>query len=65
MIMLALNHFFSSLKKDMLYGRKLKTRAEARTAVVEYIELFYNPKRLTQLWDINLQKNLRKITIKI
>ncbi|WP_147566848.1 IS3 family transposase [Clostridium tyrobutyricum] len=38
--------FFSSLKKDKLYGRKFKTRAEARTAVVEYIELFYNPRRL-------------------
>lgn len=38
--------FFSSLKKDMLYGRKFKTRAEAKQAIVEYIELFYNPKRL-------------------
>ena len=38
--------FFSSLKKDFLYGRKFKTRSEARQAVVEYIELFYNSKRL-------------------
>ena len=38
--------FFSSLKKDKLYGRKFKTRNEARIATVEYIELFYNSKRL-------------------
>lgn len=38
--------FFSSLKKDKLYGRKFKTRAEVRKAVVEYIELFYNSRRL-------------------
>lgn len=38
--------FFSSLKKDKLYGHKFKTRNEARTSVVEYIELFHNSKRL-------------------
>lgn len=38
--------FFASLKKDKLYGHKFKTRADARMAAVEYIELFYNPRRL-------------------
>ena len=38
--------FFSLLKKDKLYGRRFKTRSEARLAVVEYIELFYNSRRL-------------------
>lgn len=38
--------FFSSLKKDFLYGRKFKTRADARQFIVECIELFYNSKRL-------------------
>lgn len=38
--------FFSFLKKDILYGRKFKTRAESKQAIVEYIELSYNPKRL-------------------
>jgi putative transposase len=37
--------FFSSLKIDMLYGRKFKTRSEGRLTVVEYIKLFYNLKR--------------------
>jgi hypothetical protein len=33
--------------------------------VVEYIKLFYNLKRFHSTWDINLQKNLRKIIMKI
>lgn len=38
--------FFSSLKKDIIYGKKFKTRSEARLEIVDYIETFYNPKRL-------------------
>jgi putative transposase len=38
--------FFSSLEKDMIYGGKLKTRADAKLDIVEYIKLFYNCKRL-------------------
>lgn len=38
--------FFSSLKKGILHGRKFKTKDEAKQAIVEYIKLFYNPKRL-------------------
>lgn len=52
--------FFSSLKKDFLYGRKFKTRAEARQAVVEYIELFYNSKRLHSTLGYKSPRELRK-----
>lgn len=38
--------FFSSLKKDKLYGRKFRSRNDAKTAIVEYVELFYSPRRL-------------------
>ncbi len=38
--------FFASLKKDMLFGRRFRTRQEAKSVIVEYIELFYNPRRL-------------------
>jgi putative transposase len=38
--------FFASLTKDLLRRRTLHTRAEARTAVFDYIETFYNPLRL-------------------
>lgn len=38
--------FWSSLKYETVYHRKFATRAEARTAVFDYIETFYNPTRL-------------------
>lgn len=37
--------FFSSLKKDLIYRRTWPTRAEARAAIFEHIEVFYNRKR--------------------
>ena len=38
--------FFASLEKDLLRRRSFATRDEARTAVFDYIETFYNPIRL-------------------
>jgi putative transposase len=43
--------FFASLTKDMLRRRPLRCRAEARTAVFDYIETFYNPIRLHSTLD--------------
>jgi putative transposase len=37
--------FFASLKKELVHGADFATRAEARGAVVEYIEVFYNCRR--------------------
>ncbi len=37
--------FFASLKKELVHGTAFATRAEARAAIVEYIEMFYNSKR--------------------
>ena len=37
--------FFASLECELLDRRALRTRAEARMAVFEYIEGFYNPRR--------------------
>jgi putative transposase len=37
--------FFASLKKELVHGADFATRAEARAAIVEYIEVFYNSKR--------------------
>src|SRR4051795_427017 len=34
--------FFASLKKEHVHHVRFRTRAEARTAVFEYIEVFYN-----------------------
>lgn len=38
--------FFATLDKDLLRRRSFATRQEARTAVFDYIETFYNPIRL-------------------
>ena len=37
--------FFKTMKTEMIYHRKFATRQEARLAVFEYIEGFYNRKR--------------------
>jgi len=38
--------FFATLKAELIYRQPLPTRAAARHAVFEYVELFYNRKRL-------------------
>jgi putative transposase len=43
--------FFASLTKDLLRRRTLLDRGEARTAVFDYIETFYNPLRLHSTLD--------------
>ena len=37
--------FFANLKKEKIRRTKYRTRDDARLAIFEYIELFYNPKR--------------------
>jgi putative transposase len=38
--------FWSSLKYETVYHRRFATRAEARSAIFDYIEAFYNRTRL-------------------
>lgn len=38
--------FFATLEKDLLRRNSYATRQDARTAVFDYIEAFYNPIRL-------------------
>ncbi len=38
--------FFGTLKTELIYLTRFKTRAEARLAIFEYIEVFYNGIRL-------------------
>lgn len=38
--------FFASFKKDIVLGRKFKTIEEAKLEIIDYIESFYNCKRL-------------------
>jgi putative transposase len=43
--------FFASLTKNLLRRRHLRSRDEARTAVFDYIETFYNRLRLHSTLD--------------
>jgi len=38
--------FWATLKKELIYHTHFKTRDEARLAIFEYIEVFYNRERL-------------------
>jgi putative transposase len=43
--------FFSGLKNELVWGRDFRTRSEARSAIFEWIEVFYNRERLHQTLD--------------
>ena len=38
--------FFATLKKELIYRNRFKTKAEAQKAIFEYIEVWYNRKRI-------------------
>jgi transposase InsO family protein len=42
----AMESFWSTLKQELVYRRCFKTRAEARQAIFDYIEIFNNRRRL-------------------
>ena len=37
--------FFHTLKVELIHGKTYNTRQEAKTAIFEYIEVFYNRQR--------------------
>jgi putative transposase len=37
--------FFATLKTELVYRRRFATRVEAREAIFEFVETFYNPRR--------------------
>lgn len=43
--------FFRTLKVELIYRRKFKTRKEAKAAIFEFIEVWYNRKRLHSSLD--------------
>jgi putative transposase len=49
--------FFRTLKVELIYGRKFKTREEARTAIFEFIEVWYNRQRLHSSLDYMTPEN--------
>lgn len=55
--------FFSSLKNEIVHHRNYQTRDEARAEIFEYIELFYNRKRLHQ--SLNYQTPMKYKSVKV
>lgn len=43
--------FFANLKNELTWHRRFKTRDEARAAIFDYIEVFYNRQRLHETLD--------------
>jgi len=42
----AMESFWSTLKNELIHRQKFATRAQARAAIFEYVEVFYNRQRL-------------------
>ena len=56
--------FFRTLKVELIYTRKFKTRKEAEAAIFEFIEVWYNRQRLHSSLDYMTleQKESKKLT---
>jgi putative transposase len=55
--------FFASLKLELVYQVQWPTRAAARTAIFEYLELFYNRRRRHSSLGYRSPPNLNDVTI--
>ena len=61
--------FFATIKKELIHGRSWPTKAEPRTEVFEYIEIFFNRRRrhstLGMLSPTQFERNHHQQTEKI
>jgi putative transposase len=53
--------FFSTIKREMLYWTLFKTRASAKSAIYDYIEVFYNRKRRHSTLEYMSPANYEKL----
>ncbi len=58
----AMESFWSTLKTEWLHQKKFQTHQEARSAIFDYIETFYNPKRLHSALGYQSPVDFEKIT---
>jgi len=54
--------FFATLEKELLMGEPFATRAEARTQIFDYIEVFYNRERRHSTLGYQTPVNFEKST---
>jgi len=55
--------FFSSLKNEIIHHRDYHTRDQARTEIFEYIELFYNRRRIHQSLNYQTPMNCDPMSV--
>lgn len=55
--------FFSSLKNEIIHHRDYHTRDQARTEIFEYIELFYNRRRIHQSLNYQTPVNFDPMSV--
>ena len=55
--------FYRTLKVELIYQRKYETRIEAQRDIFEYIEIFYNRKRLHSFLGYNSPEEYEKMTM--
>lgn len=53
--------FFANLKNELIYWVNFKTREEARAAIFDYIEVFYNRQRLHQTLNYQTPEQFERI----
>jgi len=58
----AMESFWSTLKTEWLHQKNFQTRQEARSAIFDYIETFYNPKRLHSALGYHSPVDFERIT---
>jgi len=55
--------FYRTLKVELIYLKKYKTRMEAKRDIFEYIEIFYNRKRLHSFLGYYSPEEYEKMTM--
>jgi len=55
--------FYRTLKVELIYPKKYKTRIEARRDIFEYIEIFYNRERLHSSIGYHSPEEYEKMTM--
>ena len=58
----AMESFFSTLKNEKTHHEKYMTRADARQAVYDYIERFYNPQRMNSTLGYHSPVQFERVT---
>tara|TARA_B100000315_G_C14581347_1_gene590640 strand:+ start:1403 stop:1621 length:219 start_codon:yes stop_codon:yes gene_type:complete len=53
--------FFKTLKTELIYQKRYKTREEAKQDIFEYIDVFYNHKRLHSALGYKTPEEYRKM----